>query len=119
MDAGKLAEAIVPTGWSILYTVPKGANGVVSINLCTINGAAVTFQLRHIKQGNNGSIPGTALHTITSPILLAGSNVALVDFGVNSLDDIEVYSSINNELVASVNSAGLAYSILYKTKGQI
>lgn len=110
MRTGKLAELVVPSGWNLLYTVPQNENGTVSINLCTLTGAAVVYQVAHVKAGNDGAISRASIHTITSPGTITTGNVAIKDIGLDSLDDIYISADISSELVASVNTEGLQYT---------
>ena len=110
MRTGKLTELVVPSGWNRLFTVPQNENGTISINLCTITGAAVTFRVAHVKQGNAGAISRADKDSIASPGFITTGNVAIIDMGVDSLDDIYINASIGSELVASINTEGLQYS---------
>lgn len=110
MRTGKLADLIVPSGWNRLYTVPQNENGTISINLCTITGASITYRVAHVKQGNAGSIARADKDSITSPSVISTGNVSIIDMGVDSLDDIYINASAGSELVASINTEGLQYS---------
>ena len=108
MRTGKLAELICSSGWNLLYTVPTGENGVVSINLASLDGNAVTFQVRHVKAGNGGTLTHSAVNTITTPYLLSIENSSVKNIGLDSRDDIWVSASIANKLIASINSEGIS-----------
>lgn len=108
MRTGKLAELICDAGWNLLYTVPTGENGVVSINLASLDGNAVTFQIRHVKAGNAGSVQHAAVNTITTPYVLSIENSSIKNIGLDSRDDIWISSSVAGKLVASVNSEGIS-----------
>lgn len=108
MRTGKLAELICASGWNLLYTVPTGENGVVSINLSTTDGTALVLQLRHVKSGNAGSIAHTPINSIITPYLIGTDNVVVKDFGVDSRDDIWVNASVGSTLIASINSEGIS-----------
>lgn len=110
MRTGKLADLVVPSGWNRIYTVPSNENGSISINLCTVTGAAVTYQVAFVKQGNEGGIARASKDMLTSPSSISVGTVSIIDLGVDSLDDIYVWASISNELVASINTEGLQYS---------
>lgn len=109
MRIGKLAELQCAAGWNLLYTVPKGENGTISINLASLDVTPVTFQLRHVKAGDSGSLSHSAVNTISTPYVLSIENSSIVDLGVDSLDDIWVSASVDNILIASVNTLGNEY----------
>lgn len=108
MRTGKLAELICASGWNLLYTVPTGENGVVSINLSTTDGTSLVLQLRHVKAGNAGAIAHAPINSIITPYLIGTDNVVVKDFGIGSRDDIWVHASVGSILIASVNSEGIA-----------
>lgn len=123
MRTGKLASVLCSSGWNLLYTVPRGQNGVVSIRLVNLDGSTVNGQIGHVAQGNGGSSPASS--DIITPLVSLGNGggggsswgygggsadqILVSNYGVNSLDDIWVYASVADELVGSVNTAGLEY----------
>lgn len=107
MRTGKLADLLCPLGWSLLYTVPKGEHGSVSVNLASSDGTAVTVQIAHVKQGNGETISRSAKDTLISPVILTNEVVTILDLGVDSLDDILVSANTADVVAAAVHSEGI------------
>lgn len=110
MRTGKLADLLCTDGWQLLYTVPKGEHGVVSIHLVSVDGSSVTAQVRHVKQGNNDTIQHELKHSITTPYEITVDVYTVKEIGVGSLDDIWVSADVANKLAASINTQGIEHS---------
>lgn len=110
MRTGKLTELLCPDVWQLLYTVPKGEHGVVSIHLISSDGSAVEFQVAHVKQGNNEAVTRETKHSIISPFTITDEVYTIKGLGVGSLDDIYVLADVEDVLVASVNTQGIEYT---------
>ena len=110
MRTGKLADLLCTDAWQVLYTVPKGEQGVVSIHVASSDGSAVEFQIRHVKQGNNQTgVPHDIQHNIISPYTVSTGTLTVKELGVDSLDDILITADVADILVASVNTQGMEY----------
>lgn len=90
--------------WELVYTVPKGESGVVSLLICAeVN---TTFAVRHVPTGNGGTTLAPSLVHDIFIGSLNGITIRLDDLGMGSLDDIWVTSNKSGILVINVNSKG-------------
>ena len=110
MRTGKLKQFLCQTGWNLIYTVPKGEHGTLSIHLVSDTNEAVEHQVRHVVQGNSDATEPTAIHSITPPFTITDEVYTIKELGVGSLDDVWVYASLTDVLVASINTQGIEYT---------
>lgn len=110
MRTGKLKDLLCQEDWQLLYTVPNGEHGIISIHLISSDGSAVEFQVAHVKQGNGETITREVKHSIISPFIITDEVYTIKGLGVGSRDDIYVTADVSDVLVASVNTQGIEYS---------
>jgi hypothetical protein len=112
MRTGKLAGVLCPLAdWNLIYTVPRGEHGSVTLTIATTDKTACEIYASHVKQGNAGAgVSRVDSDQIMSPLTITTNTVTISSWGVGSLDDIYVYSSVADKVVASVTTEGLEYT---------
>jgi hypothetical protein len=111
MRTGKLAGVLCALGWNLIYTAPRGEHGTVTLTIATLDKTTCEVYAAHVKQGNEGNgVSRGDKDQIMSPITITTNTVTISEWGIGSLDDIYVYSSVADKVVASVTTEGLEYT---------
>ena len=111
MRTGKLAGVLCTTGWNLIYTVPRGEHGTVTLTIATLDKTACEVYAAHVKQGNAGAgVARVDSDQITSPLTITTTTITISEWGVGSLDDLWVYSDVADKVVASVTTEGREYT---------
>jgi len=110
MRTGKLAGVLCSLGWNLIYTAPRNELGTVTLGIASLDNTAVSVTAAHVKQGNAGA--GEARgdkDQLMSPISISNETITISELGIESLDDLYVYSSVADKTVVSVSTQGIEF----------